>query len=245
VTNIADYNRIGEDLERILKLRTSPIAVKMLVSEAEIPPGTYRPKKEHNEHFAQCQAFAMSRREKVTVAMLKEDHWCPGALMAYGLVEKPSPYTGYPYKCFEHGKYIGILTAPLKTATFEPDVVIVYSNTAQLRTLLLSIKPDEIDQVNGHFFQPSCAYSVVYPMQTGQYWVVLPDPGEYGRALTGDDEMMSGIPGDKIERLLTNLRKQGKEEPSSAAHNTMMYPDFPQPERYKEMFRNRGLEVKD
>jgi uncharacterized protein (DUF169 family) len=245
MTTIAEYNRSGEDLERILKLRSSPIAVKMLVNEAEIPPGAYRPKKDHNVHLAQCQAFAMSRLEKATVAMLKEDHWCPGGLMAYGLVEKPSPYPGYPYKSFEIGKYIGILTAPLKTATFEPDVVIVYSNTAQLRTLLLSVKPDEIDQVNGHFFQPSCAYSVVYPMQTGQYWVVLPDPGEYQRGLTGEDEMMCGVPRDKIEGLLTNLREGENKGSSPSSRSTRIIPDFPQPERYKKMFRDWGLEVKD
>jgi len=28
----------------------------------------------------------MSRRERETIAMLKEDNWCPGPLMAYGLV---------------------------------------------------------------------------------------------------------------------------------------------------------------
>jgi uncharacterized protein (DUF169 family) len=245
MASINEYNQYGEDLERILKLKTSPIAVKMMGAASEIPAGAYRPKKDHNVHFAQCQAFAMSRREKATVAMLKEDHWCPGALMAYGLVEKPSPYTGYRYESFEYGKYIGILTAPLKTATFEPDVVIVYSNTAQLRTLLSCIKPDEIDQVNGHFFQPSCAYSVVYPMQTGQYWVVLPDPGEYQRALTEEDEIMCGVPRDKIERLLTNLLEGESKESSFSSRNTMIIPDFPQPERYKKMFRNWGLEVKD
>jgi uncharacterized protein (DUF169 family) len=124
-------------------------------------------------------------------------------------------------------------------------VVIIYSNTAQLRTMLLTINPDEIDQVNGHFFQPSCAYSVVYPIQTGQYWVVLPDPGEYHRALAGEDEIICSVPRDKIERLLTNLRKGENQESSSAVRDTMLYPDFPQPERYKKMFRNWGLEVKD
>jgi hypothetical protein len=66
---------------------------------------------------------------------------------------------------------------------------------------------------------------------------------DYNRS--GEDEMMCGIPRDKIGRLLTNLRKRESEELSATGRNTLMYPDFPQPERYKEMFRNWGLEVKD
>jgi hypothetical protein len=43
-------------------------------------------------------------------------------------------------------------------------------------------------------------------MLTGQYWVVLPDPGEYQRALTGEDEIMFSVPG-KIEGLLSDLKR--------------------------------------
>ena len=186
MTTVKEFNRCGEELEKILLLRTSPVAVKMLEKEADIPAGAIRPKKDRNYHLAQCQAFAMSRREGATVAMLKEDHWCPAALMAYGMVPLPEargPVQSHPYECFEYGKYIGIVTAPLKSATFKPDVVIIYSNTSQLRSLLLSMNRDEIPQVNGRFFPPSCAHAVVTPMLTGKYWVVLPDPGEYQRAL--------------------------------------------------------------
>jgi len=245
VTTLGDYNRYGEDLERILLLRTSPIAVKMLEKEADIPQGAYRPKKDRGVHLAQCQAFAMSRREKTTVAMLKEDHWCPAALMAYGMVERPSNRTSHPYDSFEYGKYIGIVTAPLKTATFEPDVVIIYSNTAQLRSLLLSMKVADIPLVHSHFFPPSCAYAVVHVMLTGQYWVVLPDPGEYQRALTGEDEMMFSVPAARMDKLLSDLMQGQGKEFAYITHNMLMMPDFPQPELYKKFFRSWGLEVKD
>lgn len=240
-----EYNSYGEDLEKILILRTSPVAVKMLEKEEDIPDEAYRPKRDSGTHLAQCQAFALSRRDKKTVAMLKEDHWCPAALMAYGMVESPDVRRGHPYDAFEYGKYIGILTAPLKTATFEPDVVIVYSNTSQLRGMILNIKVDDMSQVNSHFFPPSCAYAVVYPMQTSQYWVVLPDPGEYQRALGGEDEMMFAIPGDKLEGFMTSLRQSEDKAFGYRGHNMLMLADFPHPEFYKNMFRSWGLEVKD
>ncbi|MBN1189073.1 MAG: DUF169 domain-containing protein [Dehalococcoidales bacterium] len=240
-----DFHAYGEELEKQLILKTSPVAVKMLKNKDEIPAGAYRPKRDHNVHLAQCQAFAMSRREKATVAMCKEDHWCPAALLAYGLVERPAVIAGHPYDTFEYGKYIGILTAPLTTTSFVPDSVIIYSDTAQLRSLLMTFPVEEVQQVNSHFFPPSCAYSVVHVMLTGQYWAVLPDPGEKQRALSGDDEMMFGVPADKMEKVVSRLKKFEGTPLSYRNHNTLMLPDFPHPGFYKDMFRGWGLEVKD
>ena len=97
MTTIREYNTYGEDLEGILLLRTSPIAVKMLEKERDIPEGAYRPKRDQGVHLAQCQAFAMSRRNRATVAMLKEDNWCPAPISAYGMTESREDYPGYPH----------------------------------------------------------------------------------------------------------------------------------------------------
>ena len=245
MTTIKEYNRCGEELEKILLLRTSPVAVKMLEKKADIPAGAMRPKKDHNYHLAQCQAFAMSRREGTTIAMLKEDHWCPAALMAYGMVPFPklsSPVTGHPYEHFDHGKYIGVLTTPLKSAPFKPDVVIIYSNTSQLRSLLLSLGHDEISEVNGRFFPPSCAHAVVTPMMTGKYWVVLPDPGEYQRALCDEGEMMFAVPAARLPGLLAGLDKFQSQGFAYRNNYYFMQPDFQRPDFYKAMFKQWGLE---
>ncbi|MBN1568627.1 MAG: DUF169 domain-containing protein [Acidobacteria bacterium] len=137
---LSEFNKYGEELEKSLLMRISPIAVKMLEKEADIPKGAIRPKKDRGCHIAQCRAFAMSRREGTTVAMLKEDTWCPTSVIAYGLEKKPESLAKWvhPYNCFEHGKYIGIVSAPLKCANSLPDVVIAYLKPAQLRGLLLS-----------------------------------------------------------------------------------------------------------
>jgi uncharacterized protein (DUF169 family) len=242
MATIKDFNRYGEELEKILLLRTSPVAVKMLATEADIPAGAIRPKRDRGYHLAQCQAFAMSRREGAAVAMLKEDHWCPAALMAYGMVPVDEPVKGHPYERFKEGKYIGILTAPLKAAAFEPDVVIVYSNTSQLRSLLFSLPFDEIGQVSGRFFPPSCAHAVVTPMLRGGYWVVIPDPGEYKRALGDEGEMMCAIPADKMPGVSNGINQFKDHEFAYQNHKYFMLGDFPRPDFYKQMFKSWGLE---
>jgi len=242
--SIKDFNRFGEELERRLLLKTSPVAVKMLASEADIPDGSVRPKQDRG-HLAQCQAFAYSRRDRETVAMLKEDNWCPAPVMAYGLEPKPdhSRASGHVYDTFEPGKYIGILSSPLSKAKFAPDVVIIYSDTGQLRRLLLAMRPEEIPLVSGHYFPPSCAHAVVTPMLTGEYRVVIPDPGEYARALSGDDEIMFAIPKDRIETLVADLIEAQDRNLPFARESMIMSPDFPQPELYKNIFKAWGMDV--
>jgi uncharacterized protein (DUF169 family) len=242
MSTIREFNKYGEEMEQILILRTSPIAVKMLEKEADIPQGAVRPKRDRGYHIAQCQAFGLSRREGTTVAMLKEDNWCPTSVIAYGLEKKPESLAKWvhPYDCFDHGKYIGIVSAPLKKANFLPDVVITYLKPAQLRGMLLSMKVEDVPQVSGHFFPPSCGWSVVEPMKTGKYWVVIPDPGEYQRALTEEGDMMFSIPQNKMPVLMAGLKQGGMF--SYRDHHMAMLPDFEQPAFYKDLFKSWGLE---
>jgi uncharacterized protein (DUF169 family) len=242
-----EFNLAGEELERFLLLRTSPLAVKMLRAEADIPQGAIRPYKNRGIHVAQCQAFAMSRRDRLTVAMLKEDGWCFAPLIAYGLVDKPDDpdiqrFVSFPR--FETGKYIGIVSAPLKTASFEPDLILVYSNTAQLRSLLMpSHFMGKEAQVYAHFFPPSCAYTVVPVLQDNRFMVALPDPGDYTRALAGEDEIILSIPADGMDGLMSGLRQFEKAKQGYTASTMMMQHDFDRPEFYKRLFKRWGLDA--
>jgi len=249
MTKLSEFNRYGEELERLLLLRTSPLAVKMLEKESDIPAGAVRPYKDRGIHIAQCQAFAISRRQKETIAMLKEDNWCFAALIAYGLVDKPDDpelqlFVDFP--TFERDKYVGIVSAPLRTANFELDVVLIYSNPAQLRSMLLPLHfKSEEALVDCHFFPPGCAYQVVPVMSSGQLMVTLPDPGDYHRALAGEDEIVLSVPKDKIAKLVEGVREiekgELKEDFSYARAGMYMLHDFPHPPMYQTLFKRWGL----
>ena len=265
MTTSDELNRYGEEIERLLLLRTSPIAIKILEKEEDIPEGAIRPKRDRGVHFAQCQAFAMSRRQGATVAILKEDQWCWAPLIGYGLVEPPDVFLKgqlfYPHmvaslegamnlaKTFprlEYGKYIGIVSAPLKKANFEPDLVMIYSNTAQLRSLLLAIKYKEGYQVTSTFDPiDSCIYSVVPVILTGQCQITLPDPGEYERALAREDEIIFSVPRVKLEDLMLGLRHFEERGLGYTQFIQEMRPDFPRPEFYKKLFRMWELDVEE
>jgi uncharacterized protein (DUF169 family) len=248
VPTISDYNRYGEELERSLKLKTSPIAVKMLEKESDIPKGAIRPKKDKGYHLAQCQVFSMTRRQGMTVAMLKEDNWCWAPLLAYGLVENPhDPFVDSvaAFPSFKYGKYIGIVTAPLKSANFVPDMVMIYSNTAQLRDMLMVAKFQDKANIKSEFDPiDSCAYAIVPVITDGEYRITLPDPGEASRAFAGDDEIIFSVPKDKLDKLTEGVKRQAemKKNPDDWSHY-IMRPDFPRPDFYKDMFKKLGLDT--
>lgn len=247
MTTLNEYNGCGEELERLLLLRTSPIAVKMLEKEEDIPEGAIRPKRDRGIHIAQCQAFAMSRRDRLSVAMLREDNWCFAPLIAYGLEEKPNDpsiehFVSTPR--LEKGKYIGIVSAPLKTANFEPDLVLIYSNTAQLRTMLMpSHWMGKEAVVNCSFYPPSCAYTVVPVLTDGQFMTALPDPGDYERALAGADEIILSVPKRKIKALTAGIRGLDERKQGYTSSTLVMQADFARPDFYKKLFRDWGLDV--
>ncbi len=247
----------GTEIEKLLLLKTSPIAIKMLEKEEDIPEGAFRPLRDEGIHIAQCQAFALSRRQRMTVAMLKEDSWCPAPISAYGMVTPREVYPGFPHVVedrqaaeklaetspeFEYGKYVGIVSAPLKNADFKPDVLIIFSNVTQLRNILYAVKYKEGCLVNT-VLDPlrSCVFSIIPVMQTGECRVTIPDPGEYLRTMCGDDEIIFSAPGNKVESLVSGLQHFCGLKQGYADLYFDMRPDFYQPEHYRKMFETWGL----
>jgi uncharacterized protein (DUF169 family) len=260
-----EYNGYGVELEKLLHLRTAPIAVKMLENERDIPKDAIRPKRDRGYHLAQCQAFALTRRNRETIAMLKEDSWCWAPLIAYGLVEAPEFFLEgnifYPALVstleaskkvskhspfFEYGKYMGILSAPMGTASFEPDVVLIYSNTTQLRVMLMAVMYKEGNMVDSEFNPlDSCIYSVVPVIQKGDYRITLPDPGDFQRALAGEDEIILSVPPDRVEELVIGLRHLEEIQHGYLQFSLEMRPNFPRPDFYNMLFEKWGLDVEN
>jgi len=263
MTTIQQYNDYGETLEKSLILRTSPIAVKMIEKESDIPKGAIRPKRDRGYHLAQCQAFAMTRRQGTTIAMLKEDNWCWAPLIGYGLV-KPFDEDTISYNIFmvsdmaaarrvmqnfprlEYEKFIGIVSAPLKTANFLPDLVLIYCNPAQLRSMLMATKYREGFLVTSQFDPiDSCVYSVVPVISNGKYRITLPDPGEYERAMAGEDEIILSVPRDKMEELISGLKHFEQRKLSYTDLAMQITPDFHRPDFYRQLFKMWGLDIED
>jgi uncharacterized protein (DUF169 family) len=249
MTTLSEFNKYGEELENKVHLRTAPMAIKMLKNEKDIPEGAVRPWRDRKQHIAPCQAFALTRRQRQTIAMLEEDNWCFAPVIAYGLEEKPQDpelqlFLEFPR--FPKDKYIGIVSAPLRTANFIPNVVIIYSNTTQLRNMLAPLNfGNNKNLVDCMFFPPSCAYQVIPVMESSHYMVTLPDPGEYTRALAGEDEIILSIPATRMDEFIKGVKQAQEGEYSYERTSMYMLHDFPQPLFYQMLFKRWGLQKKE
>jgi len=263
MTAESDFNSYGEELERRLQLRTSPIAVKLLEGEEDIPEGALRPKRDLGFHLALCQGFAMSRRDKATIAMLKEDHWCYLPVIAFGLAEPPEFFLqgntffkfgvgdleaaknlANTFPRLECGKYIGVVSAPLRTANFEHDLVVVYCNSNQLRCLLSGIKYKEGHLVTSTL-DPSgaCLQCTVPALKTGDCQVTVPCGGDRKNALAQDDEMIFTVPRSRLEDLMSGLRHFDEKGLGYRHFAPNMRSEYPLFDQYVKMGRMVGLDV--
>jgi len=259
MADVRVYQEYGEELERRLRLKTFPLALKLLKREEDIPEGAKRPLKDFNHHLSLCQTFQMSRRGGQIMAMLKEDHWCFEPVVGYGLGEPPEYFleghNRYPKDVetleagknyarelprLEVGKYVGIASAPLRAANFEPDIVMVYCDSNQLCLLLLGREFKEGYNLkcalSGH---AACVYGVIPAVQSGECQVAVPCRGDHYRAMAGDDEMIFTVPKGKLEDLMVGLRRIERTG-SKLPRGYSLLPEYPLPEGYKKIAQMLG-----
>jgi len=210
---LEEVHELGTELERWLRMRVHPIAVKMLKGREDVPLDAVIPTRDWGHKFSLCQAFAKAQRDGITVAMFKEDMWCFEPVVGLGLAES-IPYFEegnhrYPDSVrtledagewcrnmphLEYGLYKGIVVAPVNTCSYMPQVVTMHVNGMQMSQLL--IVKNWIDgrdvhaQLSGHAV---CNYAVVPPLLSGECTVAIPCKGDRRLAMAQDDEIMFSL----------------------------------------------------
>lgn len=144
---------------------------------------------------------------------------------------------------FEVGKYVGIVSAPLRTANFEPDLAVIYCNSSQLLRLLLGIAykdgRDITTKLGGH---AACVYTVVSAMKKNECQVSVPCRGDRGYAGTQDDEMIFSAPKDKIGDLALGLEQEGT---GTIPTRFSMTPEYRLSVSYAKIARLMGMKKAD
>ncbi len=224
--NLEELNNQAIEIERLLRLKTHPLAVKMMEKEEDIPDGAKRPVKDLGYHLSLCQAISLARRQGMSIAELKEDMWCFEPVLGLGMEEAPQYFleghNRYPgtaktleagstwaqsFPRLETGKYIGIAVAPLATANFVPDLFILYPDGSQLTQLLIAKNwmdgRDVTSTLSGH---AACVYAIVPVVKNGQLQVAVPCFGDRRRGMASDEEVIFSGPCTLLGELLAGLK---------------------------------------
>ncbi len=250
------FRELSEEIEKQIRPATYPLAVKVFEKEEDIPAEAKRPKSDFRYSLSLCQAFSLSRREGTTIAMLKEDMWCPEATIGYGMVEPPEIYLsgrmwlsggghrdlvacknyGDGLPRFEPGRYIGVGISPAKNSTFEPDTILVYGLPGQIKILILGLMHKDGKPVSCSLYGGACLRTVVQAVKTGKTQVTIPCATTWN--LSQDHEMMCAIPKEEMKDLLMGLRAR----PGGFPTNFLMMPEHEMPEGYMQARKDIGYE---
>ena len=136
-----DLKEINEVLNLYIRPSSFPVAYKLLRSDDELPERIRIPMRDLGYPITLCQATALTRRYGWTMALSKDDQCCILGAQAMGFVSAGGGSEIVPAdKRHEHGKYKYHLTAALDRADFQPDVIAIYGNSAQIMRLVQSAR---------------------------------------------------------------------------------------------------------
>lgn len=198
-----------ENLNVYLKLSSPAVAVKMLRRGEEAPVPAKSPLRDYKKKFVLCQAWAIARRHGETLCLAYEDMRCAPSVLAMGF--KPSlAYFTEGNLCigrytktleagarteaamprFSHGTYGSVLLSPLTACAFEPNVIFLSGNSAQVMRMVHAALYHEGGRLSySTDGRLACADLIVTPIEKPGCYVVLPGHGSRRLAHTGDDEM--------------------------------------------------------
>ncbi|HXG17394.1 MAG TPA: uroporphyrinogen decarboxylase family protein [Calidithermus sp.] len=221
-----DVKTADRELATYVRPQTFPVAIRMLRPGEPIPERAKRPARDFKKLSMNCQVIDMARRYGWTIALTREDHICSLGIAALGF-EKPTHLHTSGTLCegmytetkeagqrseaavdrFPVGEYYALLVAPLERATFEPHLVCVYGNPAQIMRLTQAALWKRGGKLTSAFGgRVACADIIVTTLQTGQPQVILPCSGDRIFGQTQDHEMAFTIPWAWMEEVIEGLR---------------------------------------
>ena len=142
------------------------------------------------------------------------------------------------------GKYIGMVCSPLKTANFDPDIVIIYCDSAQLSLLLLGREWKDGSNLSTVLSaHAACVYGVTplfFEKMQRDYLVSIPCRGDHYSAIAGDDELIFSVKKENIDDLMTGLREVEKTG-SKLPHGYRLASGYSQSPDYEKISKIMGL----
>jgi MtaA/CmuA family methyltransferase len=221
-----DPKTADRELGFYVRPQTFPVAIRMLAVGEEIPDKARRPARDFKKLSMNCQVIDMARRYGWMIALTRDDQICSLGMAAVGF-EKPTHLHSSGTLCegmytetkeagrrseaavdrFHAGQYHALLVAPLDRATFEPHLVCVYANPAQvMRLVQASLWKRGGKLTSGFGGRVVCADIIATTMRTGEPQVILPCSGDRIFGQTQDHEMAFTIPWDRMEEIVEGLR---------------------------------------
>lgn len=220
---MATWGEQTRELESLLRLRTFPVAMKLLRDATEMDSIRKLRRLDHAATF--CQVVTLARTAGWTVGSTAAElsDTCSAVL---GLAE-PTPeslsgasMTGVWFHKQEDarkhqealrripsGRYTAVVAAPLAGEKFQPDIVLVYATPAQMILLVNGLQWEEYRRYTFYCVgETACTDSIGECYLSGQPSVGIPCYGERRYGHVAEDELVMALPPHYLEKAIAGLK---------------------------------------
>lgn len=218
-----DWEKLIQRMERLMRLKSFPVAFKMLAKEGDLDQIPFMRRMSHKATL--CQMITLVRNFDWTVGAVRDDFLFSMCSSIIGLSDTPAFYKdgtfrsivwvktktdGKKYEAsiprIPLGTYEAVAMAPLVYKPFEPDIVLIYANPAQMILLINSLQFEDYEVMQFYCVgESSCADAVARCYLTGKPSLTIPCYGErrYGHAQ--DEDLVMAIPAGMMAKALRGM----------------------------------------
>jgi len=221
--SVIDWAGLTQEMELLLRLKTSPIAYKRLdkVEELEKIPEVMR----LNRQASFCQVPALVRRVGMTIGVTRDDFGDRCARIN-GLAATTDRQVAWEADSFANTWFAdveeakkqmaeyplvppgeAVVVAPLAAGKFEPDVILIYGNPAQMMLLMNALQFKDYERFQFFFIgEGSCADGLAQCYTTGKPALAIPCLGERAFGAVTDDELVMALPPAMMAKAVEGLQ---------------------------------------
>lgn len=253
------WQDINRKLEELLRLRTFPVALKLLAEEKDLEKIGKLRRPAHPVLF--CQLVSAVRTYGMTLGAIEEDFLSPACPAMLGLAERPDYVMDGRFKaafwfasqkdgakferCFPvipFGRFKAVALAPLKQENLDPEMVLLYGTPAQMILVINGLQWQDYEPFQFSCVgEGACADAIARCYISQKPSLAIPSYGERTYGHVAEDELSMAIPARSLEKIiggLEGLAQRGIRYPIPYTGSLAdMTPGIPKV--YREMFKDR------
>ena len=222
------WEELEKRLNTFLRLATFPVAVKLLEDLKELENVKFLKKSENK--LAVCQIFSYARYYGWTMACSNAENLCPLAGISLGFEETSRLFeegaffigrynetkdaakkTTVTMPKMPFGKYNGILSGALGRVDFNPDLILIWGNSAQIMRIIQGYLWKRGGRVSmSTFCDGVCADTISNVLLTNDLQIAFPCLGDRRFGMALDTDLIASIPFGMIDEIINGMRKTHK-----------------------------------
>ena len=221
--NGPDWEKLVKRMERLMRLKSFPVAFRMLEDKEELARIPFMRRME--KKVTLCQLITLVRNFDWSVGAELDDFMSPGCPSILGLTDIPEFYRdgtfrsivwvktredGKKYEAsiprLPLGKYEAVAMAPLVYKPFDPDIVLIYANPAQMMLLINALQFEDYEVMQFYCVgESSCSDAIARCYLDGKPSLTIPCYGErrYGHAQ--DEDLVMAVPAGMMEKAVRGM----------------------------------------